>query len=81
MGESKKPLALGPAASSFALVCLLFITASNRKNTSDIKEVLGFLTLLALTGCTIWIWIRYLKEYVTFAIEQKLGQENKQTKD
>jgi hypothetical protein len=81
MGELKKPSAMKPAACGFALVCMLVLMAADRKNTSDIREVLRVLTLFAFTGCAIWIWIRYLKEYVNFAIEQKLRESNKRPED
>jgi len=81
MGELKKPSAIGPAASSFTLVCLLLLAATNRKKTSDMEEIVGVLTLLAFATCTIWICIRYVRQYVNFAIEQKLRQNNKESKD
>jgi len=76
MGELKKPSAMGPAASSVALVCMLALAATDGKKTSDIKEIVGFLTLLVFAACTIGMWIRYVRQYVNFAIEQKLKDKN-----
>jgi hypothetical protein len=81
MGELKKPSAIEPAASSFVLVCMIVLMATDGKKTSDIEEIFWSLTLLAFAACTIWIWIRYVRQYVNFAIEQKLRQNNKESKD
>jgi len=78
MDKLKKSLVFA-ATCSIALVIMLILTASDGR--SDIVEVIGFFALLAFTACTIWAWLRYLRGYVNFAIEQKLSQHNKKGKD
>ena len=78
MDKLKKSLVVAKTC-SMALVIMLILTASDGR--SDIVEVIGFFALLAFTACTIWAWLRYLRGYVNFAIEQKLKDTNKETKN
>ena len=78
MDKLKKSL-VSAATCSIALVIMLILTASDGR--SDIVEVIGFFALLAFTACTIWAWLRYLRGYVDFAIEQKLKEIIKKPKD
>lgn len=80
MNKLKKPLALVPAASSFAVVCMLTMVPDG-KPKNDISEAIRAIALLVLAACAIASWIKYVRDYVDFAIEQKFNPCNKEVKD
>jgi hypothetical protein len=80
MNKLKKPSALVPAASSFVVVCMLMIVP-NGKPQNDILEAIGAIALLVLASCAIASWIKYVRDYVDFAIEQKFNPYNKEAED
>ena len=70
-------------ASSIALVCMLivFVLSATKEIRNDIEMIILLLALLLLTASAIVQWVRYFKGYVDFAIEQKLKDTNKETKN
>jgi len=68
---------------TLALVCMLivFVVSTTKETRSEIGTIIIFFSLLGLTVGAIVQWVKYLKQYVDFAIEQKLRQKNKQAKD
>lgn len=76
MAELKKPSAQGAVASSLALVIFLILLANDKREKSDVAEIIHFFLLLGFAASVIWVWLKYLKEYVNFAIEQKLKEKN-----
>jgi len=81
MDKLKKSL-VAPVASSIALICMLmvFVLSATKGTKSEIGMIVLLAAILLLTVSTIIQWIRYLRGYVDFAIEQKLRQIDKETK-
>jgi uncharacterized membrane protein len=83
MSELKRPSIIVAGALSLMLTFLLCVIS--KKNTqekpSDFLEMFKIFALLGMTISTIWAWLKYLKEYVAFAIEQKLREINKKPED
>jgi hypothetical protein len=79
MSDLKRPSIIGPGASSFVMICLLILLSREnaQERPSDIHDMLQVFLLLLMPVSTIWVWQRYLKEYVAFAIEQKLREISK----
>ena len=83
MDKLKKSL-VAAVALSIALVCMLMVFVLSRTKgtkSDDIGVIIVLLALLPLTASAIVQWIRYFKGYVDFAIEQKLKDTNKETKN
>ncbi len=80
MDESKKPSVKSAAVASMAVV-LLTLLSSTKETKSDIVEIVQFFCLLVLAGYAIAEWVKYLRKYVDFAIEQKLSERDKEGKD
>ena len=83
MNEHKKPSIIGPGAASIAIMILLFTNSkeNTQEKLSDIYEIFIFICFLLFSVSIIWIWQKYLKEYVAFAIEEKLREINKKPED
>jgi hypothetical protein len=79
MKENKKPSIIGPGAASLTLLILLFISSKEnpQEKNSDTYEILVFISFLFFSAAVIWIWHKYLKEYVAFMIEEKLTEPDK----
>lgn len=77
MSELKKPSALGIISGSLAIVILL--TIDNSK--SEILKAIKFFSIVILTYGVIQVWIRYIKEYIDFAIEQKSKKVDNEIKN
>ena len=77
MKEIEKPSSRQIVAGSLAVIIFL---AMERKQKSDMIEIIGFLAILVLAYCVVQIWIRYIKEYVEFAIEQKSKKVDREIK-
>ncbi len=83
MDELKKPSMMPAVTTTMALVCLLivFVLSAAKKTRSEIGTIIVFFSLLGLTAGVIVQWVKYLKQYVNFAIEQKLREINKKSED
>ncbi len=83
MNEHKKPSIIGPGVSSFIMIILLYVLPmeNTQEKPSDILEMFKIFSLLLFSFAAIWIWQKYLKEYVAFEIEQKLREINKKPED
>lgn len=83
MSELKRPSIIGAGASSLLLIFISFVISKEnpQEKPSDILEMFKIFALLLMTISTIWVWLKYLKEYVAFAIEQKLREINKKPGD
>jgi len=83
MNELKRPSIIG--AGAFSLMMSFFLFSLSKENPqekpNDILEILKIFSLLLMTIGAIGIWLKYLKEYVAFAIEQKLREINKKPDD
>jgi riboflavin transporter FmnP len=82
MDKLKKSL-VAAVTSSIALVCMLmvFVLSATKEVRSEIGTIIVFFALLGLTAGLIVHWVKYLKQYVDFAIEQKLSEHNKEAED
>jgi len=82
MDKLKKTL-VAAVVLTFALACMLilFVLSATKETRSEIGAIIVFFSLLGLTACVIVQWVKYLKQYVNFAIEEKFRQRNKQAKD
>ena len=76
MAELKKPSAQGAVVSSLALVILFIMLAQEKREKSDAEGIVYSFLLLGFAASIIWAWLKYIKEYVNFAIEQKLKEKN-----
>jgi hypothetical protein len=73
MNEPKKPSARGVISGSLLIVVLL---AMKRKSNNDIIETIGFLATVFITYFIIQMLLKYIKDYVDFAMKQKRNDEN-----
>jgi lysylphosphatidylglycerol synthetase-like protein (DUF2156 family) len=82
MNDVRKSL-IAAGASSVATVCMLivFAGAATKETKSIIAMVILLIAILVLTLSAIVQWVRYIRMYVEFAIQQKLGQHDKEGKD
>jgi Na+/alanine symporter len=82
MGELKNSL-VAAVSSSIALVCMLlvFVLNATKETKSDIVMIILLLAILLLTVSAIVQWLRYLRRYVNFAIEQNLKEIIKKPED
>jgi hypothetical protein len=80
MDAVKKP-SVKPAAVGSMAVVLFTLTYSAMETKNDIVEIIRLTCVLVLAGYTIAEWVKYLHKYVDFAIEQKLKDTNKETKN
>jgi hypothetical protein len=80
MDAVKKP-SVKPAAVGSMAVVLFMLTDSMIETKSDIVETIRLIFVLFLAGCIIAEWVKYLRKYVDFTIEQKLSERNKEGKD
>jgi len=80
MDKGKKPSVKSAAVVSMAVVLftLRFPTIATK---SDIAEIVSFFCILVMAGGAIAEWVKYLRKYVDFAVEQKLSEHNKEAKD
>ena len=81
MDEHKKPSVIGPGALSFLLILLLHSKENTQEKLNNAHEMFDLFIFLLLLVSTIWVWQKYLKEYVAFSIEQKLRDVNKKPED
>jgi len=79
MTELKKPSAKGVVSLSLVLLISFIMLAIDKKGWSDAREIIYLLVLLGFSACIIWTWLKYLKDYVNFAIEQKFKEMNNRT--
>ena len=70
-------------SSSIALICMLmiFVPSATKESKSEIWKVVLVLAILLLTVSTIVQWVKYLKQYVDFAIAQNLREINKKPEE
>jgi len=59
----------------FLIFLVLLLTAGEVK--SDIRKIILVAAILFMTLLASREWIKYVRQYVDFAIEQKLGQISK----
>ncbi len=82
MNELKKPSMQSAILITLAALLDLFasfiMAASNTKSGRLMTFILCEIILIA---CAIGAWIKYSKAYVNFAIEEKLRDYDKKTKD
>jgi hypothetical protein len=76
MSELKKPSTRGIIAGSLAIVIFL---AMREKPESDTIETVRFLSILILAYWVILEWIKYIKKYIDFAMEQKSNKIDNET--
>jgi hypothetical protein len=83
MKEHIKPSIFGPGSASLTLILLLFIGSKEnpQEKYSDTYEILFFISFLLFSVAVIWIWHKYLKEFVEFKIEEKLTEPDKKKRD
>jgi len=72
MEQMKKPSALSAGSASLGVLVFVMIFAENTKKTSDLDEILLSLCILTLAISAIRAWVKYLKDYVNFTVEEKL---------
>ena len=77
MDENKKPSVKSAAAVSMAVVMFSMVMD---KPKSDLAEIIAFFAVLGMAAYGIAAWVKYLKNYVDFAIEQKLRSNQKEAK-
>lgn len=75
MEKDKKPSVKSAAGLSMVVVLFTLMFSMN-ETRSEIVEIMLFLCVLFMAGCAIYEWVRYLRKYVDFAIEQKLSGHN-----
>jgi hypothetical protein len=80
MEKDKKPSVKSAAVVSMAVV-LFTLQFSTMETRSDTVEVMFLFCVLFMAGCAISEWVKYLRLYVDFAIEQKLSGHSKKGKD
>jgi hypothetical protein len=60
------------------MICILVSLSLTKERTqakpSDVQDVVGLLSYLLWAAVTIWMWQKYVKEYVAFAVEQKWAE-------
>jgi len=80
MDKDKKPSVKSAAVVSMAVV-LFTLNFSIMKIKSDVAEIIYLFCVLVMAGSAIAEWVKYLKKYVDFAVEQKLSEHNKEAED
>jgi Kef-type K+ transport system membrane component KefB len=82
MDEIKNSL-IAAVASSFATVCMLivFVLSATKETKSVVAMLVLLLAILVLTLSAIAQWVRYMRRYVNFTIDQKSKDTNKRPED
>ena len=66
---------------SLALICMLvaFIESTTTVRSEAVR-IVGMLGLVLLTAAAISQWVKYLKRYVDYAVEEKLKAQGEKAK-
>jgi len=80
MDKDKKPSVKSAAVVSMAVV-VFTLQSSIVETKSDIAEIVRFFCVLVMAGYAIAAWVKYLRNYVDFAVEQKLSEHDKEAED
>ena len=80
MEDEKKPSIISSGELSLAMLILLYINAKEnpQEKLSDAYEIMIFIFFLLFSVSVIWIWHKYLKEYIVFIIDDKSQEMNKE---
>jgi hypothetical protein len=70
-----KTYARGAVISSLAVVIILtrIANCAGRAEMGGAASIIGYISILAMASCAIMLWIKCVKKYVHFVIEQKMG--------
>ena len=79
MDELRKSM-WGAVGLSLALICMLMVfTESTTTVKSELVRMVQMLAVLFLAACGIFQWMKYLKRYVDYAVEEKLKAHGDKT--
>ncbi len=83
VGDKLTKILIGAVASSIVLVILLMVIMDSAATgtRSDFRRGFRSVLILMMTVSVIIQWVRYFRRYVDFAIERKLKDNNKETKN
>jgi hypothetical protein len=76
MKKYPQPSIIGPGAMSIFVIIILAALKDNPQEKHNDMLMYGFISLLLCSFALIWMWQKYLKEYVAFTIEEKFRQIN-----